>query len=252
MSNLEVDMNDGEDYEEIQETFGFFDPTPEDANGIVHYIPKVLHVEPIELAVIVANQGRVGTLIKNEISPDEPGESLFGFVSCINIGVHMNHNRAVAQIYEWLLSLGDPQLCELLHTSVMTTGLILSERAYGVPPEIAPHINRSIFEEIAWATEDLPTQEEREMFMLTHFIMVRKGVTGDEGIEFPLVEDEFYFNNAALKLEFQTEGEEGDLAELDYHRYVLVLTKENIDQARIQLNEAFNIDEAQYADEGVI
>ena len=242
----EEQYEDG-DFEEVYATFGSYDPTPADAPGIMPFIPKYLPCERVELSTIIANQGRVGTVIKNqEENPEDV--ATFGFVSVLNIGAYLNH-RCIHQLVEWLQSLGDAVINELLSTEINTLGFFINERAYGIPPEYAPHLNRGIFEEVQWATEDLETPEARAAFNISNFILVKKGVKSDDGLEFPLIEDDFYFKNADHVCEFQTEGEEGDIAELEYHKYVLILTPQSIYNARMQLNEMFGIDESQYANE---
>jgi hypothetical protein len=151
---------------------------------------------------------------------------------------------------DWLASLGDPSLCELLSNSLHTTGLLISERAHGVPDALAPHLCRSIFSEIAWAAEDLETEDQRGAFRFTHYVLVRKASKGDDGLDFPLVEDEIIFNHAQLRIEFHTDGEQGDFADLQYHRYVLVLSAQSVPLVRREVNEMFGIDEGEYAHEG--
>ncbi|OHT10273.1 p21 C-terminal-binding protein [Tritrichomonas foetus] len=245
---MQDDYEEDGDFDQINANFCFNVPEPTDASGISQFVPKYLNCERIELGVIVANVKRVGTVIKVEAENPED-VSLFGFITVINLAYYQNR-ACIANFIQWLLSLNDATLSNLLTTQLDKVGFFLNERAYGVPPEIAPHLNRGIFEEVQWATEDLPTPEERNAYNLTHFLLVKKGVKGDEGIEFPLIEDDFYFKNADLVVEFQTDGEEGDLDELEYHRYVLVLSAQSIQNARNQLNEMFGIDESQYADEG--
>ena len=246
----ENDFDEGEDFDEVNATFQFNTPEPADASGISQFIPKYLNCERIELGMIIANVKRVGTVLKTE-SENPEDASLFGFISIINLAFYQNH-VCIHNFIQWLISLNNPELTQLLTTSLQNVGFFLNERAYGVPAEVAPHLNRGIFEEIQWATEDLETPEERAAYQsLTHFLMVKKGVKGDDGIEFPLIEDDFYFKNADLVVEFETEGEDGDLEELEYHRYVLVLSAQSIQTSRNQLNEMFGIDEAQYADEAL-
>jgi protein BCP1 len=241
--------DEDEDIEQINATFAFFDPTPDDATGLATYIPRYFPCDRHQLSILIANQPRVGTTIKNQEIDEELGQSLYGFVSCLNLGFYSDR-PCIASIINWLMELHEPSLCELLSTSLGTVGLLLSERAYGVPLELAPHVCRSIFSEIAWATEDLPTEEERLAFRFSHYVMIKKAVKGEDGLEFPLIEDELFYNHAALRIEFVTGGEEGDLAELDYHRYVLVVEAGAVGLVRQEINEMFGVDERAYADEG--
>ena len=38
------------------------------------------------------------------------------------------------------------------------SGLLLSERLVNCPPQLAPPLNQALFDELAWAEEDEPTQ----------------------------------------------------------------------------------------------
>jgi protein BCP1 len=244
-----MSAQDDEDIGPINATFAFFDPTPDDEAGLAAFIPRYFPGDRHELAKLIAHQPRVGTTIKNQESDDELGQALYGFVTCLNLAFHAER-PCVRSLLDWLFGLGDSGLCELLSTSLPTVGLLLSERAYGVPLELAPHLCRSIFSEIAWATEDLPTEEERAAFRFSHYILIKKAVRGEEGLEFPLIEDELFYKHASLKLEFMTDGEEGDLADLEYHRWVLVVDASAVPVVRQEIKEMFGVDDSQFADEG--
>jgi hypothetical protein len=237
-----------EDFEHVNCTFAFFDPELGDAQGIAQYLPKFLPCDRASLAMVIARQPRVGSTIKNETVDEEVGQSLFGFVSCLNLGYYSDV-PCIKSIVSWLMSLGNPSLCELLTNSLRSVGFLLSERAYGVPPDLAPHLCRSIFSEIEWATEDLESSEEREAFRFSHYVMAKKAIRSNDGLEFPLVEDELFFNHAELKIEFSTNGEEGDLVEQEYHRFVLVLSADSVALVRREVNGLFGVDERDYAHE---
>lgn len=244
----EEEYEDG-DFDEVRAQFNSYDPQPEDAPGIAQFIPKYLNCERVELSTIIANQTHVGTVIKSEEENPED-VSMFGFITVLNLDFYKSR-ACIQNFITWLQSLDDSVLNELLTTQLNRIGLFLNERAYGFPPEYAPHINRGIFKEVQWATEDLETEEERDSFNLTHYIIVKKGVKSDDGIEFSLIEDDFYYRNADHVVEFQTEGEEGDLEELEYHRYVLILTAESINTSRMQLNEMLGVNENEFDDDKV-
>ena len=230
--------------------FGFFDPKPDDSTGICAYIPKYLNCERVELSMLVSRQALVGTTVKNAAVDEEVGQSLFGFVSALNLGFYQDH-QCISQFVQWMMGLGDSDLCELLTTRLNQTALFLNERAYGVPPQLAPHLMRGVLKEIAWATEDAETPEERESFKISHFVLVKKAIKTEDGLEFPLVEDEYFYNNAVIKVNFETGGEEGDLADCEYQRFVLVVTWDGAQEVRRSLNEMFGVDERAYEGEDV-
>lgn len=240
--------DEGSDDGPVSCNFGFFDPTPGDSAGIAAYVPKYLNCERVELATIVARQALVGTTVKNATEDAEVGQSLFGFVSALNLGFYRDH-ACISHFVDWMMSLGNADLSELLTAHLNSTALFLNERAYGVPPELAPHLMRGVLKEIAWATEDAETPEERESFKITHFILVKKAIKTEDGLEFPLVEDEFFYNKAVIRHLFETGGEEGDLADCEYQRFVLVVTWDGAQEVRAQLNDMFGVDEATFAGE---
>ena len=250
---LESAMEEDGDFDQVETTFGFFDPQKSDCNGIAGFIPKYLKAERIDLSMIVCSQKLVGTCIKNVVAEDQKDkdQSLFGFTSVVNLGYFQEHH-SVQEFVQWLISLNNASLNQIISSNLNETGLILDERAYGVPGELAPHLMRGLFEEIEWATEDAQTQEERDSYKFQYYILVKKGVKGEESIEFPNVEDDIFFKNSMLQIEFQTGGEEGDLQDLEYHRYVLVIPAESIINVRQQVNQIFGVDESQYANEGAI
>ena len=249
---MDGDEQDGAFEEEIQATLCFVDPKPEDAPGIAIYIPKSLKVHRPQLANYIANQTRVGTLIKDQNEDGSVGDSLFGISTCINLAKASIFCPTIVEMIEWMKELNDPVLNEILIGSLPVTGLILSERASGVPLILSPHLARGLFSEIEWATHDLETEEERNSFNFQFYITPIKMTIEEGETLFSQVEQELYFNHAVAKVEYDQEGEEGDLVEVEYHRYIAVLTAETIPTIRQELNNMFDVDESQYADEGRI
>ena len=72
----------------------------------------------------------------------------------------------------------------------------------------------------------------------------------EDGLVFLNIEDDYFYKAAAIKVEFKTDGEEGDLDGVDYHRMIYVVDANIVPEVHRQLNEVFMIDESQYADEG--
>jgi len=50
-------------------------------------------------------------------------------------------------------------------------GLVVSERVVNTPLELSSPLQQAIFDEIDWATEDEPTEEKRDEYKFTHFLM---------------------------------------------------------------------------------
>ena len=244
---------DGEDeFSEINCTFGFFDPVPADIQTISVFIPRFIPVNKLEIARAIATQSRVGTVIKDQIENGMPGESFFGFNSVLNLATYVEFLPSLQGFIDWMCGLGDANLASLLTTNLNRVGWIINERAQGVPDALAPHLMRGLFEEIQWATEDLDTEEDRDQFRFTHYLFVKKVPLTEDGLLFQNIEDEFFHNVATIKVEFTTDGEEGDLDGVDYHRMIYVVDANEVPEVRAKLNQTFMIDEADYADEGKV
>ena len=55
------------------------------------------------------------------------------------------------------------------------TALVVSERLLNCPPQLAPPLQQALFEEeIPWATEDEPSQELRDSFRFTRYLMASR------------------------------------------------------------------------------
>ena len=245
-----VNEEEEEDFSEIECTFGFFDPVPTDIQTISVLIPRYVPVNRLEIARAVATQKAVGTVIKDQLENGMPGDSFFGFNSVLNLATFKEYLPSLQGFIQWMCDLGDASLSTLLTTQLDKVGWVINERAQGVPEGLAPHLMRGLFEEIEWATEDLETEEERNQFKFTHYLFVKKVPMTEDGLVFLNIEDDYFYKAAAIKVEFKTDGEEGDLDGVDYHRMIYVVDANIVPEVRRQLNEVFMIDESQYADEG--
>ena len=249
--NIQAEEDEGEDeFSEINCTFGFFDPVPTDVQTISVFIPRYIPVNRLEIARAVATQSRVGTVIKDQLDNGMPGDSFFGFNSVLNLATYVEFLPSLQGFIDWMCELGDADLAMLLRTNLKKVGWVINERAQGVPDGLAPHLMRGLFEEIQWATEDLETEEDRDQYRFTHYLFVKKVPLTEDGLLFQNIEDEFFHKAATIVVEFNTDGEEGDLDGVDYHRMVYVVDANNVPEVRAQLNQTFMIDEADYADEG--
>ena len=247
--NNEHYVGEEEDFDEVQTTFGFVDPKPSDALTLSALIPRFVPLNRLEVAQAISHQKIVGTIIKDQ---DEQGnilDNLYGFTSVLNLGEYSNLLPSIHNFIEWMKKLGDPALNDILDNHIHSTGLIFSERALGVPNELSPHLMRGLFNEINWATEDLETEEERNSFRFTHYIIVKKVIKGDDGLEFNNMEDEFFYKHAQIKVEFTTSGEDGDIDGVEYNRMIIAFDSTIVPIVRNELNEFFNIDETLFEHE---
>ena len=58
------------------------------------------------------------------------------------------------------------------------TGLLLSERFFNLPAQIAPWLNKGVFDEVAWATEDEKTERQRESYKFKQYLILAKVLRG--------------------------------------------------------------------------
>lgn len=239
-TNMEED-----NYEEIQEDIGFFDPTPDDTLGIAMYLPKFVPFERQKLATLIAHQGQVGTVFRNQLPDDKRGDTLFGFISAINIGYHRS-NSAISSLIEWMRGLHNTSLDELLAGDISHIGILFNERAFGIPNEFSPHIIRSITKEILWAQSDFDDADFRNSFKFTHLIMFMKTMKDGDEILYATMEHELFFQRASFKVEVPSTDEEGDLEGIEYHRYIVVIEYPVMDEVRAELHAAFGLDEASF------
>eukprot|EP01120_Amphizonella_sp_Union-15-10_P015824 TRINITY_DN820_c0_g1_i2.p1 TRINITY_DN820_c0_g1~~TRINITY_DN820_c0_g1_i2.p1 ORF type:complete len:279 (+),score=60.90 TRINITY_DN820_c0_g1_i2:92-928(+) len=200
------------DNEEIPVDFVFKDPSPTiDFKTVKTFVTRLLDGKAwnsSDFADIIVKQQNVGSLIK--VDGDDEG---FGFITTINLQVHKGlpsiqelvfHIKSQVskyapkeQIDSWNKLIDSP-----------TTGLIINERMFNVPPQLAPHLLKCLFEEIQWAIED------KEPFNFDHYLILtnyyldavkkpQKIKKTDEDMQFYKIEDEVFLKNAKLSLSYK-------------------------------------------------
>ena len=181
---------DGTDRPTVAIAFEFFDPRPAtDYHAVRALLAAWLDgaaFDVSKLATAVVEQTRVGTLLKagddDQRGPSAPTTSTtktnaadappIGFITVLNAGradvkpVLKSLADVVASAPH--VSPTDAAVARALLTSP-TTGVLVSERVANAPPALAPALAAALFDEVAWATEDEPTQEERDAFKFTHY-----------------------------------------------------------------------------------
>ncbi|KAK8684885.1 hypothetical protein V6N13_040899 [Hibiscus sabdariffa] len=88
-------------------------------------------------------------------------------------------HKCITELKEFLLSICLEKdkignLRSLLGDKAHDVGLLVSQRVVNLPPELLPHLYDALFDEIAWATEDEPTEELRNSFWFKFYIVVSK------------------------------------------------------------------------------
>ena len=179
----------GGDRPTVAIAFEFFDPRPA---ADYHAVRALLATwmdgavfDVSSLATAVVEQTRVGTLLKAGDDEEDPSSApaastKTNAADAPPIGVITVLNAGRADVQPVFKSLADvvssaPHVSPTDATvarallSAPTTGVLVSERVANAPPALALALAAALFDEVAWATEDEPTQEERDAFKFTHY-----------------------------------------------------------------------------------
>lgn len=194
--------------------FEFYDPGTIDFLGLKMLLNTWLDGLEFDcsgLCDALIAQRTVGTVLKTE----EGGDPI-GILSCLDArrarsarkkeegeggGGGDRHVPALAQLERYLLSCA-PSASDAERVKAAFpagtgaggekgrggrhTGVVVSERLLNVPPAVAQPLHEALFDEIAWATEDEPTQELKESFEFGQFLVFSRvylddSVDGDGG-----------------------------------------------------------------------
>ncbi|XP_028783919.1 protein BCCIP homolog isoform X3 [Neltuma alba] len=117
----------------------------------------------------------VGTVVKVE---DDEDEGLFAVVTALNLWRY-REQKCIEELKDFLLKVCKEkgtfdQLKLLLGEQAHDVGLLVSQRVVNLPLQLLPHLYDALFDEVSWATEDEPTEELRNSFKLTHYIIYSK------------------------------------------------------------------------------
>jgi len=134
--------------EEIQVDFEFFDLVSDDDYPIQTLLKNYLENQIWnlrELSKLLSLQDDIGTAIKVD-------DNVFGFISVVDMHEHKNL-KCIQHIKDYILKLGpNERLVKKLQNLFTDTntglGLIVNERVANVPPQLAPHLHTSFFEEL--------------------------------------------------------------------------------------------------------
>jgi len=137
--------------------FEFFNPKEEDFHAIKVFLTNYLEGQAFdssELTDVIIKQGETfGSTIK--VEDNEP----FGFISVINLHSHKD-KEFVKQLKSYLFGKLQNEPAKLQYIQKLCNdeskplGLILSERMMNIPSQLAPHLHKSLFEELNWTIEE--------------------------------------------------------------------------------------------------
>ncbi|XP_048572986.1 protein BCCIP homolog [Triticum urartu] len=256
-SSLECSSSDDDDasqeMETVQADFAFFDPKPTDFHGVRLLLKTYLDSKPWDLTGfvdLVLEQTTVGTVVKMAEDEDEDGEAnggdksdggdddedLFGLITVLNLGRY-GENRCIKDLKEYLLAVcGDKdtkkKLKSLLEDKVSTVGLLVCRRFVNFPYEMVPKMYDSLFDEVAWATEDEPTQELQDSFRFKQYLLLvrilerktppkqkaKNSKDEDEPVIYPKLEDEIFRELSSWSFTFPICAEQSAQQELKNYK----------------------------------
>eukprot|EP01121_Diplochlamys_sp_Union-15-3_P005920 TRINITY_DN1627_c0_g1_i2.p1 TRINITY_DN1627_c0_g1~~TRINITY_DN1627_c0_g1_i2.p1 ORF type:complete len:272 (+),score=52.45 TRINITY_DN1627_c0_g1_i2:79-894(+) len=212
----DVDKDDSDDEkmeidgEEIVVDFVFSDPKEIDYKTIKTFVMNYLDGQSwnySEFTDLLLSQPYIGSLIK--IEGDEEG---YGFISIINLHEHKD-KQCIQQIKAFIRSKvakGTPEQIKLWGNILEEprVGLIVNERMLNVPPQLAPHLHKCLYEEVDWALEDGKPFKFDNLIMLTCFYEELAGNPKQkkqklEEIFFHKVEDSIYKKYATDTLAYR-------------------------------------------------
>jgi protein BCP1 len=168
----------------------FYDPTEPDFHAVKMLLQQYLEdtvwsISP--LVELILAQTRVGTTVRVNDETDGSGSrDPCGFISVLNIRQHRKQ-ECIQQICKHVL-----KKCPKKHEArgafetalqldagpkaslAQATGLLISERYFNLPAQMAPWLNKALFDEVAWATEDEKTKQERDAYKFKQYVVMTK------------------------------------------------------------------------------
>jgi hypothetical protein len=170
----------------------FFDPTEPDFHAVKLLLQNYLDTAVwsiSSLVELVLAQTRVGTTVRVNDEEDGSGSrDPCGFISALNIRQHRKQeciqqivkhvlkkcpkDGKVRAVFEKALKLeapGGPKA-----SLAQATGLLLSERYFNLPAQMAPWLNKGLLDEVTWAVEDEKKQEDRDAFKFKQYLILTK------------------------------------------------------------------------------
>ncbi|XP_027168642.1 protein BCCIP homolog isoform X2 [Coffea eugenioides] len=232
--------DDGEFDGVVQADFSFFDPKPDDFNGVKVLLQTYMDDKLWDLSGfvdLILGQTTVGTVVKIE---DDEDEGVYAFVTALNMGRYKDH-KCMIELKEFLLKSckedSVSNLRSLLGEKAQDVGLLVSQRVVNLPPQLLPPLYDALFDEVSWATEDEPTEELQKSFCFKSYLMISKiykhknankkmGKSGDreEDIIYSKPEDELFDQLSSWSFSFPLHTQQVTANELkDYRPMGLVM-----------------------------
>jgi protein BCP1 len=104
------------------------------------------------------------------------------------------------------------------------TGLLISERYFNLPAQMAPWLNKALFDEVVWATEDEKTKQERDAYKFKQYVVmtkVQRGPLEGEGADDDSADGESGGQKGKKKQKKKHKKSKGAEADRDFKYYKL-------------------------------
>mmetsp|Transcript_8096 Transcript_8096/g.16294 ORF Transcript_8096/g.16294 Transcript_8096/m.16294 type:complete len:314 (+) Transcript_8096:1015-1956(+) len=161
-------LENGEDDDagsDVEAQFEFFDPCAGDlgdVSGLLGSFCRGTGIDSQQLAQAVCAQTRVGTTVRAD--PDGP---VLGLVTMLNLSTQ----GSMFQPILGKLSIAERgRWSDVLDGSVEVMGFFICERVVNLPLPLIPWMQQAVFDEVRWAQEDEPDEEQRHAFNLSSFL----------------------------------------------------------------------------------
>jgi protein BCP1 len=234
----------GEKGEVVDVEFEFFDPKKDDFWAIRQFLQtcglenKIFPKQDFtELAECIGNQTAVGTMIKSDADPEQSVEknSLIGFLSAINMQFHEKSLKIIPDLKNFLIKRCPDESTRMQivdsFDSKRKIGWLICKRMINTPLEMISTLHQALTDDIKWAVENDDTQEERDSYKFSHFLILSKLMEEQvkvaqknknkrakvtKRIVYTNFEDEYYASQAVWSFQFELSG--GDEDTIDMNR----------------------------------
>ncbi|KAK9806700.1 hypothetical protein WJX73_010128 [Symbiochloris irregularis] len=253
-SDGESDLLDGQT---VDCDLEFYDPSTRDETGLRDLLRPLLDGADLDLDELVTTliqQATVGTVIKTAEDEDP-----LGLISVLNLETH-RQLQCLRQIRAFLQRgcSDEIQISRLEEAwGQARTGLVVSERVYNCPPQLAPPLQQALFDEIQWAVEDEPSKAVQDSFRFDQYVMITRAfVTSSAALQptnkpgkkkkkagkvladvvYMRPEDEYYHKHCSWSFAFAVPNRPAGYEDLDQVRLCMLLTSAQVAAARSELD----------------
>ncbi|XP_075488678.1 uncharacterized protein LOC142527679 isoform X2 [Primulina tabacum] len=182
-----------------------------------------------------------------------------------SVDEEFQNNKCLTELKDYLLEVCQGKdvvasLKSLFGEHALGVGIIVSQRVVNLPSQLLPPLYDALFDEIAWATEDEPTEELRNSFRFKTYIVISKiykhknedqnagkARNGDEVVIHIKPEDEIFLELSSWSFCFPLHAQQVTTMQLKNYRLMglaMVVDANKVSMFRKQLHSL--IDESQY------